>query len=184
MQQSSSARRSSARSRRPRTPMRQPCKRCEATSVEELTSPIGIDRGSLYNTFAGKHELFLEALDRTDAYHARRSPRTEAASLASRRHRDGGADRGRGRVVRRRALGLRGHRRGGGRRRRCSSTPSRSSAASPAPSRTGGSSSPSDSAATAPDAPTSRNEGRRRWPGVRAAVGREPSPVPAFARVG
>ena len=35
----------------------------EATSMQDLVDCMGINRGSLYNTFGGKHELFLEALD-------------------------------------------------------------------------------------------------------------------------
>ena len=36
----------------------------EATSIDALTSAMGIGRGSLYNAFNDKHELFLLALDR------------------------------------------------------------------------------------------------------------------------
>lgn len=36
----------------------------EATSVQDLVDHLGLNRSSLYNTFGGKHELFLEALDR------------------------------------------------------------------------------------------------------------------------
>jgi TetR/AcrR family transcriptional repressor of nem operon len=36
----------------------------ERTSVEDLTESMGIQRGSLYAAFGGKHQLFLEALDR------------------------------------------------------------------------------------------------------------------------
>ena len=36
----------------------------ERTSVEDLTEYMGIQRGSLYAAFGGKHQLFLEALDR------------------------------------------------------------------------------------------------------------------------
>ncbi|MEH6525709.1 MAG: TetR/AcrR family transcriptional regulator [Sneathiella sp.] len=35
----------------------------EATSVQELVDCMGINRGSLYDTFGDKHSLFLEALD-------------------------------------------------------------------------------------------------------------------------
>lgn len=36
----------------------------EATSMEDLLSAMDINRGSLYATFGGKHELFLKAMDR------------------------------------------------------------------------------------------------------------------------
>lgn len=36
----------------------------EATSVQDLVECMGINRGSLYDTFGDKHKLFLEALDR------------------------------------------------------------------------------------------------------------------------
>lgn len=36
----------------------------ERTSVDDLTESMGIQRGSLYAAFGGKHQLFLEALDR------------------------------------------------------------------------------------------------------------------------
>jgi TetR/AcrR family transcriptional regulator, transcriptional repressor for nem operon len=36
----------------------------EAASIEALTSAMGIGRGSLYNAFNDKHDLFLLALDR------------------------------------------------------------------------------------------------------------------------
>lgn len=36
----------------------------EATSVEDLVSHMGINRGSLYETFGDKHQLFCAALDR------------------------------------------------------------------------------------------------------------------------
>lgn len=35
----------------------------EATSVQDLVNHLGLNRSSLYNSFGGKHELFLEALD-------------------------------------------------------------------------------------------------------------------------
>ncbi|TNE36585.1 MAG: TetR/AcrR family transcriptional regulator [Alphaproteobacteria bacterium] len=35
----------------------------EATSVQDLVDCMGINRGSLYDTFGDKHKLFLEALD-------------------------------------------------------------------------------------------------------------------------
>lgn len=35
----------------------------EATSVQDLVEQLGLNRSSLYNSFGGKHELFLEALD-------------------------------------------------------------------------------------------------------------------------
>ena len=36
----------------------------EATSVQDLVDHLGLNRSSLYNTFGGKHDLYLEALDR------------------------------------------------------------------------------------------------------------------------
>ena len=36
----------------------------EATSMEDLTTSMGINRGSLYDTFGGKQELFLACMDR------------------------------------------------------------------------------------------------------------------------
>ena len=36
----------------------------EATSVQDLVDAMGIQRGSIYATFGGKHQLFLSALDR------------------------------------------------------------------------------------------------------------------------
>ncbi|MGJ3253073.1 MAG: TetR/AcrR family transcriptional regulator [Elainellaceae cyanobacterium] len=36
----------------------------EATSVQDLINCMGINRGSLYDTFGDKHSLFLAALDR------------------------------------------------------------------------------------------------------------------------
>ena len=36
----------------------------EATSIQDLVDAMGIQRGSLYATFGGKHQLFLTALDR------------------------------------------------------------------------------------------------------------------------
>lgn len=35
----------------------------EATSVQDLVDHLCLNRSSLYNTFGGKHDLFLEALD-------------------------------------------------------------------------------------------------------------------------
>jgi len=35
----------------------------EATSVQDLVDEMGINRGSLYGTFGGKHDLFLAAID-------------------------------------------------------------------------------------------------------------------------
>ena len=35
----------------------------EATSVQDLVDSMGINRGSLYDTFGDKHQLFLAALD-------------------------------------------------------------------------------------------------------------------------
>jgi TetR/AcrR family transcriptional repressor of nem operon len=40
----------------------------EATSVQDLVDEMGINRGSLYDTFGDKHALFLAAIDR---YHER-----------------------------------------------------------------------------------------------------------------
>lgn len=36
----------------------------EATSVQDLVERLGLNRSSLYNAFGGKHDLYLEALDR------------------------------------------------------------------------------------------------------------------------
>ena len=36
----------------------------EATSVQDLVDHLGLNRSSLYNAFGGKHDLYLEALDR------------------------------------------------------------------------------------------------------------------------
>lgn len=36
----------------------------DRTSVQDLVDSMGIQRGSLYAAFGGKHQLFLEALDR------------------------------------------------------------------------------------------------------------------------
>ncbi len=36
----------------------------EATSIEELVTQMGVNRGSLYETFGDKHQLFLSCLDR------------------------------------------------------------------------------------------------------------------------
>jgi TetR/AcrR family transcriptional repressor of nem operon len=36
----------------------------DATSLDDLTSAMGIGRASLYNEFGDKHSLFIEALDR------------------------------------------------------------------------------------------------------------------------
>lgn len=35
----------------------------EATSVQDLVDHLDLNRSSLYNTFGGKHDLYLEALD-------------------------------------------------------------------------------------------------------------------------
>lgn len=35
-----------------------------ATSVQDLVDATGVNRASLYNTFGGKHELFVEVLER------------------------------------------------------------------------------------------------------------------------
>jgi TetR/AcrR family transcriptional repressor of nem operon len=40
------------------------CQGYEATSVQDLLDAMGINRGSLYDTFGDKHQLFLAALDR------------------------------------------------------------------------------------------------------------------------
>jgi len=40
------------------------CKGYEATSVQDLLDGMGINRGSLYDTFGDKHTLFLSAIDR------------------------------------------------------------------------------------------------------------------------
>ncbi len=40
------------------------CKGYEATSIQDLLDGMGINRGSLYDTFGDKHTLFLEAIDR------------------------------------------------------------------------------------------------------------------------
>jgi TetR/AcrR family transcriptional repressor of nem operon len=40
------------------------CKGYEATSVQDLLDGMGINRGSLYDTFGDKHSLFLAAIDR------------------------------------------------------------------------------------------------------------------------
>ena len=39
----------------------------EATSVQDLVDAMGIHRASLYNTFGGKHALYLEALRRYES---------------------------------------------------------------------------------------------------------------------
>lgn len=44
------------------------CRGYEATSVQDLVDEMGINRGSLYDTFGDKHTLFLAAIDR---YHER-----------------------------------------------------------------------------------------------------------------
>ena len=36
----------------------------EAASIQDLVDAMGIQRGSMYATFGGKHQLFLTALDR------------------------------------------------------------------------------------------------------------------------
>lgn len=43
-----------------------------ATSAQDLVDSTGLGRGSLYNAFTGKHELFLEALRRYDSEWATR----------------------------------------------------------------------------------------------------------------
>ncbi len=43
----------------------------EAASIQDLVDQMGINRGSLYDTFGDKHRLFLEALDRyEEVFHA------------------------------------------------------------------------------------------------------------------
>ena len=41
----------------------------EATSMQDLVDAMGINRGSLYDTFGDKRSLFLQALDRYDTLH-------------------------------------------------------------------------------------------------------------------
>lgn len=36
----------------------------EATSMQDVSERLGLNRSSIYNTFGGKHDLYLEALDR------------------------------------------------------------------------------------------------------------------------
>lgn len=44
----------------------------EGTSIQDLVDTMGINRGSLYDTFGDKHRLFLEALDRyEETFHTR-----------------------------------------------------------------------------------------------------------------
>jgi len=38
----------------------------EATSVQDLVDAMGVSRASIYNTFGGKHDLYVEALRRYD----------------------------------------------------------------------------------------------------------------------
>ena len=38
------------------------CKGYNATSMDELTKVTGLSRSSIYNTFGGKHELFMQTL--------------------------------------------------------------------------------------------------------------------------
>jgi TetR/AcrR family transcriptional repressor of nem operon len=52
------------------------CKGYEATSVQDLLDEMGINRGSLYDTFGDKHTLFLAAIDR---YYDKALARTAAA---------------------------------------------------------------------------------------------------------
>lgn len=40
------------------------CRGYEATSLSDLLERLGIGKGSFYNTFGSKHELYLRALDR------------------------------------------------------------------------------------------------------------------------
>ncbi len=39
----------------------------EATSIQDLVDHMGINRGSLYDTFTDKHSLFLEAIEHYDS---------------------------------------------------------------------------------------------------------------------
>jgi TetR/AcrR family transcriptional repressor of nem operon len=48
----------------------------EATSVRALVDAMGINRGSLYDTFGGKRELFLATLRRYDEHNRRARLRT------------------------------------------------------------------------------------------------------------
>ena len=40
------------------------CRGYEATSIQDLVDSTGVNRASLYDTFRGKHELFLAAMER------------------------------------------------------------------------------------------------------------------------
>jgi TetR/AcrR family transcriptional repressor of nem operon len=40
------------------------CRGFEATSMQDVVDAMGIKRQSLYDTFGGKHQLYLAALDR------------------------------------------------------------------------------------------------------------------------
>lgn len=56
----------------------------EATSVADLVSATGINRGSLYAAFTDKHTLFVRALERYDLEHRRRFLEDIAAHHAPR----------------------------------------------------------------------------------------------------
>jgi TetR/AcrR family transcriptional repressor of nem operon len=62
------------------------CKGYEATSVQDLLDGMGINRGSLYDTFGDKHALFLAAIDR---YYDRALARTIETLETARSARDG-----------------------------------------------------------------------------------------------
>ena len=49
----------------------------EATSIQDLVNCMGINRGSLYDTFGGKHKLFLAALERYLSKFSQRLQRLE-----------------------------------------------------------------------------------------------------------
>src|SRR5437868_5208762 len=56
----------------------------QATSLDDLTTAMGIGRGSLYNAFGDKHALFLEALDRYRADRLRDLTRVLEAAPSAR----------------------------------------------------------------------------------------------------
>lgn len=61
------------------------CKGFENTSMQDLVNSMGINRGSLYDTFGDKHALYLKALDR---YISRHSVRLVAEQEAGKPARD------------------------------------------------------------------------------------------------
>lgn len=61
------------------------CKGFENTSMQDLVDAMGINRGSLYDTFGDKHALYLKALDR---YTNRKSLRLVAEQEAGKPARD------------------------------------------------------------------------------------------------